>query len=355
MISMTRFKSGCLILAAIVALTPDSAGAEMPEDPPQPSLQLGWNNLEEVLDDYVAEGLSGVIQVTRAGDTVLRRGFGTSNSELGARTRLDTIYGIGSTPIDFTVAGIFLLAQEDQLGLDDPIAMFIDGVPEDKTAITIRHLISGQSGLPDFHDLDSDWDPDLAWIDRHEAIRRIMSQALLFEPGTSREHSHSAYGLAAAIIELVSKQPYFEFLKEQVFVPAGMTRTGLYGDDGGFGLTDFAEGRGASSVGVPNCPPNWGPASWLVLGSGGMYSTLDDLRAFYRFVRVGGRLKQEYAKRWSTDGVGIGGSDRGFYVLRANQSDQDEVLLLVNGDGRSPEMQALSHALIELVMNPAKR
>lgn len=352
MMTMNKFGSVCLMVAATVALTPGFADAQMREDSPQPSLQLGWNNLEEVLDDYVAAGLSGVIQVTRAGETVLRRGFGTSNSELGTRTRLDTIYGIGSTPIDFTVAGIFLLAQEDKLGLDDPIATFLDGVPEDKKAITIRHLISGQSGLSDFHDLDSDWDPDLAWIDRREAIRRIMSQALLFEPGTSREHSHSAYGLAAAIIELVSEKPYFEFLNEHVFVPAGMTRTGMYGDDGGFGLADFADGRGASSVGVPNCPPNWGPASWLVLGSGGMYSTLDDLRAFYRFVGVSGKFKQEYARRWSDGGVDIGGSDRGFYVLRAYRSDQDEVMLLVNGEGRSPEMQALTRSLIELVMNP---
>ncbi len=164
-----------------------------------------------------------------------------------------------------------------------------------------------------------------------------------------RAHSHSAYGLAAAIIEMASGQGYFEFLSGAFLEPAGMTRTGLYGDAGEFALRDFAVGRGPVSVGVPNIPPNWGPASWLVMGSGGMYSTLGDMLGFYRLVRSGDVLDDEFAARFRGATVGIGGSERGFYLFHAANGSGNEALLIINGEGRSPEMQALSRALEALV------
>lgn len=312
---------------------------------------LTWDNAAEVFDKLEQEGLSGVVALIRNGKTVHEAAYGSSNEELGFDSQLDTIYGIGSTPIDFTVAGLFLLSEEGKLSLSDTIDEFFDNVPADKRDITLSHLISGQSGLPDFHDKPGDWDADLAWVDREEAVERILSQKLRFAPGTGDAHSHSAYGLVAAVIELVSGQSYFDFLNERIFEPAGMRRTGMYGDSGTFAIRDFAEGRGPKSVGIPNIPPNWGPTSWLVMGSGGMYSTLGDMQKFYAFVRTEGRFKPEHAERWSGEFVGIGGSDRGFFLFHAMRGNEAEAMLLINGEGRSPEMQALSRAIERLVMD----
>lgn len=65
-----------------------------------------------------------------------------------------------------------------------------------------------------------------------------------------------------------------------LFKPLSMTKTGFSGDTFGFGADAFATGYGVSIVGAPNIPPNWGPTSWWVMGSGGMVSTLDDMVRF---------------------------------------------------------------------------
>lgn len=326
-------------------------------DAGEQKLELSWDNVVAYFDNQSAADFSGVVHLRRSNDVVLHKSYGLAYKSPGVdgrndsriENRIDTVFGIGSTPIDFTVAGVLLLAQQEKLSLEDPVSRHFPDVPADKRELTIRHLISGQSGLPDFHDIESDWDADLAWVDRETAVKRILSQPLLFVPGESRAHSHSAYGLVAAIIEQVSDQRYYDFMQENFFRPAGMTRTGMYGMTGGLELEDFAEGYGNSSVGLPNIPPNWGPTSWLVMGSGGMYSTLDDMLKFYRFVRGDGVLDARNSNRFRGQTVGVGGSDRGFYFLHAYDEGAGEIVMMMNGEGRTEKVRALSRALENLL------
>lgn len=157
---------------------------------------LTWENLESQLDEWAASNdFDGAILVTRNGEITLKKGWGKSNREKDFSNGPDTIFAIGSCPVDFTHAGVLLLQDQGKLDLNDPITRFFENVPEDKKAITIRHLMTGASGLPDFHDIPTDENPDHSWIDREEAVRRILGQKLLFEPGKGNEHSHSAWGL----------------------------------------------------------------------------------------------------------------------------------------------------------------
>lgn len=314
-----------------------------------PAIELTWDGVEAALEEQAGQGFSGAVLIRREGETVLDRAWGKANRELGTDISADTVFGIGSTPIDFTIVALHKLATDDRINLDAPLTAFLAGVPADKQGMTVRHLLEGRSGLPDFHDLPGDWDADLAWIDRDTAVARILSQPLLFEPGARRAHSHSAYGLAAAILEIVCGKGYYACISEVLLEPAGMQRTGMYGDAGGLTLEDFAVGHGESTVGLPNIPPNWGPTSWLVMGSGGMYSTLNDLRRFYAFARAPGFLDEEYRQRLTGMTVGVGGSVRGFYVFHATKGPDNEVLLVSNVEGRSPQMQALSRALEALI------
>lgn len=196
--------------------------------------------------------------------------------------------------------------------MSDPITRFYPDTPVDKRSMTIEHLMTGASGLPNFHHVASDADWDLTWIDRETAEQRILGQPLLFEPGTDRSPSHSAFGLLAAIVEHVSGQSYEDFLESNFFTPLGITRTGPYGDDLGLPLSDFAVGYDGMGVGDPNIPPNWGPTSWLIKGSGGMVSTPSDLHTFFQAMLDGeiltGDAQQGYLNRASSTGA----TDRGF-------------------------------------------
>lgn len=283
--------------------------------PPAEALVLTRENLAETFDRLEDEGMAGVVSVRLGDEVLLERALGMADPVRGRANTLETVFGTGSRPIDYTVAAIHLLAQRGDLSLDDNIGTFFPDVPADKQAMTIRHLLTGQSGLPDFFDTEEDWDPDLAWVDRVEAEDRILTSELLFVPGTDRQHSHAAFGLLAAAIEHVAEMDYYAFLRRHFFDPAGMTRTGEYGEARGLSLEDFAVGGGPSKVGIPNIPPNWGPTSWLVKGSGGMYSTLGDLQRFYAYVRSGAVLDEAHSAPFRGPMVQLDGSDRGFELF----------------------------------------
>ena len=273
---------------------------------------ITWTNLDQRLTEEAAQGFSGSVLVVRNDSIVLSRGYGLADRENQIPIDTNTIFAIGSTPIDFTHAAILKLEELGKLSSDDTITRYIVDVPPDKQIITLEQLMTGASGLPDFHDLPGDADPDLSWIDRQTAIDRIMAQPLLFAPGANRQHSHSAWVLLAAIVEMASGQSYETFLQEKFFGPASMTRTGNYPIVANYAPREIAIGYGMSHPTPVNSPAFWGQTSWLVMGSGGMVSTPGDLYRWHRAMREGKLLGPAALAKYPLDAVGVGGNDRGF-------------------------------------------
>ncbi len=276
--------------------------------------------IDGIMDLLDGDGFSGVVHVNVTDQPRV-------HTALGEGIDLDTVFDIGSIPMAFTRIGILKLATDGLLDLDAPISDWWSNVPPDKASITVRHLLDHTSGLPNFHHTSDDSDRDLTWIDKETAIRRMLGTDLLFAPGQDVSASHSAYGMLAAITEEVTGEPWMAFMEREIFKPAGMKRTGLYGEDLGLNAEAFAVGHGqhASS---PNIPPHWGPTSWLIMGSGGMVSTLEDLLALRAHVRAGNVLSPEYAA-FLERGLMAGGTDRGFFVFHAFNGD-DEALIMSN-------------------------
>lgn len=312
-------------------------------------IDLTRDNLVETFDRMEKDGMAGVVYIQLDGEVVLKHAFGMANKELKVPNALNTVFGTGSRPIDYTVAAIQLLDQQGRIDLDDKVGKYFDNVPADKQSITIRHLMTDQSGLPDFFHTVKDWDPDLSWIDRETAEQRLLLQKLLFEPGTDRKHSHGAFGLLAALIERVTGKTYYGFIRESFLDPAQMNRTGEYGESRGLTIFDFAVGGGPQTVGVPNIPPNWGPTSWLIKGSGGMYSTLGDLLKFYDYIRSGKVLDTNHNASFRQPSVDIDGSDRGFELFSAYNPPGNEVYLFLNEQVDRGKMRQLFRALENLV------
>jgi CubicO group peptidase (beta-lactamase class C family) len=313
----------------------DVAAMEEAEAP-----SLTWDELHDALSQASREGFAGTVLAIRDGEVVLDRSYGRGNHR-------DTIYGIGSIPIDFTRAALLVLMQDGAIDLDDRIGEYLEDVPADKRGMTLRHLFEGRSGLPNFHHRSGE-DPDLSWIDRATAERRILEQDLMFAPGEGRGHSHSAFVLLAAIIERVSGQPYGEFLAERLFTPLGMTRTGSYGEDLGLPEGAFAPGDG-QQAGDPNIPPNWGPTSWLIMGSGGMFSTVPDMQRWFDGLRAGRVLRGEALATYLQRGHASGGSDRGFLFVHAWDRADSMIFLGANAGVNGMQTDVLIRAITTLV------
>ncbi|MFG0329046.1 MAG: serine hydrolase [Phycisphaerales bacterium] len=322
-------------------------------EPAEPSVSetLTWSSLRDRLDREREAGFDGVVLLVRDGEVAIEEAFGFANRQEGVANTVDTVFALGSAPIDFTLVGILMLQQEGELALSDPITKYFDAVPADKRSITIEHLMTGASGLQNFHDLPGDRDPDHTWIDREEAVRRILDHKLLFEPGTSREHSHSAWGLLAAIIEIVSGESYQEFTRTRLFEPIGMNDTGFHGDP--VPADRLAIGYGDRSDGPVNAPPYWGRTSWLVMGSGGQVSTAPDMRRWIKAIHERRFLNEENTRRFMRLSRGLlnGGNDYGFDIFYTYSRDSYLILLAngVNGETRRA-VSRFAHDLADLVL-----
>ena len=310
---------------------------------------ITWENLDARLSAEIARGFAGTVLVVREGKIVLHKGFGLANRERNIPNGTETLFAIGSVPIDFTRGAILKLEEQGKLKTSDPITKYLSDVPADKQAMTIDHLLSARSGLPDFHHLDSDPDKDLAWIDRDTAIERILSATLLFPPGQGEAHSHSAWVLLAAVVEVVSKQSYETYVRTNFFEPAGMTRTGNHESAARFSDDEFAVGYEGESVGKLNIPKYWGRTSWLVMGSGGMQSTPMDLYRWNQGIRTGRTLSPAAAQKYWHGGILVGGDDRGFFTIY-NEGPDDLFILSSNAHARpGDEVSQVGRRLAEMV------
>ncbi len=324
--------------------------AQEPTKASAPPPTIGWDSFDARMDWEAEQGFSGVVLVARDGAIKFHKAYGMADRDKKIAMRPDTILAIGSTPIDFTKAGILLLADRGKLSLDDSITKHLEGVPDDKVPITIRHLMTGRSGLNDFHDHMTDRDKDHSWIDRTEAIKRILGQDLLFEPGKQRQHSHSAFGLLAAIIEVVSGQTYQNFTCENLFKPAGMTYTGFFGDK--YADERMAIGYGPRKDGEINAPPYWGKTSWLVMGSGGQTSTAEDMWRWIQAVKGGKLLSKESLQQYAGPGEGmlVGGDRYGFDILYAGNPKSFMVVMSnARSPKRRPQLERFGQELAALV------
>ncbi|MEM8680413.1 MAG: serine hydrolase [Planctomycetota bacterium] len=317
--------------------------------------RLTWENLDQRIDQAEADGLAGAVLVVRDGEIVLDRGFGFADREQQIKNTKDTIFALGSTPIDFTKAGIFLLADRNQLSLNDTIDQFFDDVPSDKKSITLAHLMTGRSGLQDFHDLPGDENKDHTWISREEALKRIFAQELLFAPGKGEEHSHSAFGVLAAVIEVVSGQSYATYTKQELFTPLGLDDIGFFGEQ--LPANRVAVGYGFSKSSEPNSPPHWGRTSWLVMGSGGQVGTLHDIYAWVRALREGELLSKQSQGRYFGRGPNVYANGDMFGFEFVFNDGPESMAFLISNNVDSPQRREyfdkLARHLVRLVQAEA--
>lgn len=301
-----------------------------PVDDPPP---VAWETLPTRMTWEADHGFAGVVLVVRDGSILFHQAYGLANREKKIAMRPDTILGIGSTPIDFTKVSILRLAEEGRLSLSDPITKFFEGVPEDKRAMTLDHLMTGRSGLEDFHDVPTDRDADHSWIDRDEAVRRILGGKLLFPPGSSRRHSHSGYGLLAAVVEIASGKSFADYTREKIYEPAGMTDTRFFGE--AYPEDRMAIGYGRKRDGEINAPPYWGKTSWLVMGSGGQVSTAMDMFRFNRAIHGGKLLSPESVRKLALpeSQMLVGGDVYGFEIMYTTGARS---FMIVMGNAGSP-------------------
>lgn len=185
----------------------------------------------DAIDDYVRERmrqlhLPGVaLTVVREGKAVTTRMYGVANLELDVPVTEDTVFELGSLSKQFTAVAVMMLVEEGKIDLDASIAHHLPEAPERWRAITVRHLLTHSSGIQEYLSIPGFMEE--AHAVAHREMSRLFFErlSLEFAPGETWAYSNSGYLLLGDIIERVSGKPYWDFLRDRVFVPLDMSST----------------------------------------------------------------------------------------------------------------------------------
>lgn len=182
--------------------------------------------MEQLRSDHDLPGISVAVAVD--GEIVFSEGVGYA--ELDNRTPATgrTVHNVGSVSKVFAVVGLMQLVEIGLIDLDATLQRYMPYYPEQPFPITIRHILTHTSGIR--HYRNGEFGPYGLLKFRHydsfkEATRLWRDDPLVYDPGTAWMYSSHAHNLQHGIVESVTDAKYEEYLKYNVFEPAGMMAT----------------------------------------------------------------------------------------------------------------------------------
>lgn len=198
----------------------EPAGAPVPTSEEARLRQIGsW--LKRLGD---AEVFSGVVLIARDGKPVFSQAYGYADRDKEIANTLDTPFLLGSMNKLFTGLAIGRLVEQGKLSYEDPLSKFVPDYPDPESAkrIKIKHLLSHTSGLPSFNPSFSP--PGDATVTVRTILDSVERKPLQFEPGTKWSYSNTGIQLLGRVVEVVTGQDYYEYVRKTVYRRGGMKR-----------------------------------------------------------------------------------------------------------------------------------
>ena len=313
--------SGCDISAEASAPRAAALDTGSPESVGMSSERLA--RLHDAMQGLVDDGrLAGITtMIARRGRIVDFRTYGHRDREANDPMREDAIFRIYSMSKPITGVALMMLYEEGKFRLDDPVARYIPELAGMKVAtewtddgpaledpdhsMTIRELMTHTAGMAygigDPHPVERMYaqarllagDQDLA-----DMIDRLAELPLRFQPGERFSYSISV-DVQGRLVEVLSGQPFDEFLEERLFEPLGMHDTGFHvpeaDHDRFVQVYDYDESGELRAAGRGNAATDGRPRPFLdptslFSGGGGLVSTTMDYMRFSQMLLNGGEL-----------------------------------------------------------------
>lgn len=305
------------------------------------------------------------VAVVKNGKVIKKQSYGLANIELNVPVSADTVFEIGSVSKQITGAGIMLLVEDGKINLDEKIKQYLPDTPDAWKNVTVRNLLTHTSGIKSYTAIGTGFELTKR-LKRDEFIKALATYPLDFETGSRYSYSNSGYNLLGFIIEAASGKSYWDFMRERIFQPLGMTQTfdrdpkyivknratGYELENGSYigrdyDLTDlFAAGAFISTVGDL---AKW-DAAWR---NDTLLKKESKTQAWTPFVLSDGK-PYPYGFGWSVADfrghklIGHSGSTAGFsaQILRFTDDDLSVIVLINQGTGTFAGMIARGIAKI---------
>jgi CubicO group peptidase (beta-lactamase class C family) len=194
---------------------------------------------------------SGAVLIAKGDRVIFRKGYGFADLEKRIPFTPGTQHAIASISKMFTAMAALKLRDEGKLELGDSVCKYYIDCPQAWRPVTIDHLIHHTSGIPDYEaELELGSDKYIDFMRQPGSRTRILTQMatkpLEFTPGEKFNYSNTGYILLAQAVGQAAGIPFAEYVRNEIFIPAGMTRTGALGTSD---PTSLAKGYTYESLG----------------------------------------------------------------------------------------------------------
>lgn len=271
------------------------------------------------LDAYVAalakaDSFSGVVLIAAGDKPVLSKAYGLADRTTGAANTPDTKFSLASLNKMFTAVAIARLVEQGKLSWDAPLSKFLPDFPDTESArkIRIKHLLTHTSGLGSFFNPAFFAAPKDQIRTLDDYIRLSGEKGgLAFEPGTRWAYSNNGYIALGKVIETITGQDYYSYMRQTLFTPLGMTGTDSYALDGGTPNMARPYETSWTDAGLKTRDVT---AEMPVRGSsaGGGYSTAGDLLKWAGAFKSGKLVSAETAALMTTPKPELGAPNSGY-------------------------------------------
>lgn len=238
-----------------------------------------FNNNFKAIDNIIKlqPSFSGSILIKKDNNIIFNKSYGMADYELDVPNTPKTKFRIASITKPFTALAIMQLAEKKLLNLSDTLTKYIPDYPNGNK-ITIAHLLSHTSGIPD---IGVQWNNiKRTPLTLNESIEKFKYKSLEGIPGSTFNYSNSNFFILTYIIQVVSGKSYEEYLKANIFTPLNMLDTGY--DHHAPIIKNRAHGYKYQNNTLKNA--DYFDVE-IAVGSGGLYSTTQDLAKFDKGLR----------------------------------------------------------------------
>jgi len=249
------------------------------------------STLEETLESYLDANISpsspGIaILVMQDGVVRCSGAKGITNINTQQNIDSDTGFRLASVSKPFTALAVMQLYEKGLLSFDDSILNYIPELPNTWQKITVHHLLTHQSGIPDWA-TDLHLDTVIEGTTDATVVEYFKTRPELeFIPGEGEDYSNSGYTFLAEIVSRVSGLRFSEYMSKNIFEPMSMENSYI---------------ADKQAIARPNTALNYAEfnlsnlegVEFYITGSNAVVSSLNDLELFIAGILNNDIIKEE--------------------------------------------------------------
>lgn len=243
---------------------------------------MGINTIVELIESKIGKmkGFSGVIKISRNEEVLLEKAYGFADIANERANNIDTRFGIASGAKLFTAIAICKLIEEGKVKFDSLLKDYVGFENFDKN-VTVKHMLTHTSGMPDYFDEEVMDDFSELWIENpmymmkepKDFIPLMKNRKMMFKAGEKFYYNNGAFVILAYIVEIVSGMKFTDFVQKNIFDVLEMSSSGYFRMDMlprncAYGYEE--NGEGELKTNIYSIPIIGG-------GDGGVFVTADDM------------------------------------------------------------------------------